>query len=86
MRFVTLLLHPKMGSEIIFNWRGQKSPEPSQPKTSWSLKTLPHSHLQDPTTEFFRKVGIGFVSGTIASIANIPMDVAKSRIQVRFCS
>lgn len=37
--------------------------------------------MQDPTTEFLRKVGIGFVSGTIASIANIPMDVAKSRIQ-----
>lgn len=32
--------------------------------------------------EFIRKVGIGFVSGTIASIANIPIDVAKSRIQV----
>jgi solute carrier family 25 2-oxodicarboxylate transporter 21 len=26
-------------------------------------------------------VGIGFVSGTLASILNIPFDVAKSRIQ-----
>lgn len=40
--------------------------------------------LQDPTKEFFRKIGIGFVSGTIGSIANIPFDVAKSRIQVIF--
>jgi solute carrier family 25 2-oxodicarboxylate transporter 21 len=31
--------------------------------------------------EFFRKVGIGFVSGTLASCVNIPFDVAKSRIQ-----
>nr|CAD7424224.1 unnamed protein product [Timema monikensis] len=36
---------------------------------------------QDPTQEFFRKVGIGFVSGTLASCINIPFDVAKSRIQ-----
>lgn len=33
--------------------------------------------------EFLRKVAIGFTSGTIASIVNIPFDVAKSRIQVR---
>lgn len=32
--------------------------------------------------EFLRKVGIGFVSGTLGSIVNIPFDVAKSRIQV----
>lgn len=32
--------------------------------------------------EFLRKVGIGFLSGTIGSIFNIPIDVAKSRIQV----
>lgn len=37
--------------------------------------------LQDPVQEFFRKVGIGFVSGTLASCVNIPFDVAKSRIQ-----
>lgn len=37
----------------------------------------------DPNFEFMRKVTIGFTSGTIASIANIPLDVAKSRIQVR---
>ncbi|KAG4065697.1 hypothetical protein HA402_012375 [Bradysia odoriphaga] len=36
---------------------------------------------QNPTADFFRKTGIGFASGTIASIANIPFDVAKSRIQ-----
>lgn len=34
--------------------------------------------------EFFRKVAIGFTSGTLASIVNIPFDVAKSRIQVKF--
>lgn len=36
---------------------------------------------EDPTKEFMRKVGIGFMSGSIASVANIPIDVAKSRIQ-----
>uniref|UniRef100_A0A1Q3FD98 Mitochondrial 2-oxodicarboxylate carrier n=1 Tax=Culex tarsalis TaxID=7177 RepID=A0A1Q3FD98_CULTA len=36
---------------------------------------------QDPVKEFFRKVSIGFVSGTLGSIVNIPFDVAKSRIQ-----
>ncbi|XP_019344338.1 mitochondrial 2-oxodicarboxylate carrier isoform X2 [Alligator mississippiensis] len=36
---------------------------------------------KDPTLEFLRKFGIGLVSGTIASIINIPFDVAKSRIQ-----
>ncbi|KAJ8972891.1 hypothetical protein NQ317_008512 [Molorchus minor] len=36
---------------------------------------------KDPLKEFFRKVGIGFVSGTLASCINIPFDVAKSRIQ-----
>jgi solute carrier family 25 (mitochondrial 2-oxodicarboxylate transporter), member 21 len=36
---------------------------------------------QDPTKEFFRKVAIGFVSGTLGSCVNIPFDVAKSRIQ-----
>ncbi|XP_061467661.1 mitochondrial 2-oxodicarboxylate carrier isoform X1 [Rhineura floridana] len=36
---------------------------------------------KDPTMEFLRKFGIGLVSGTIASIVNIPFDVAKSRIQ-----
>lgn len=40
------------------------------------------SRTKDPTLEFFRKIGIGFASGTIGSIANIPFDVAKSRIQV----
>ncbi|XP_040156532.1 mitochondrial 2-oxodicarboxylate carrier [Anopheles arabiensis] len=36
---------------------------------------------KDPVQEFVRKVGIGFVSGTLGSIVNIPFDVAKSRIQ-----
>jgi len=36
---------------------------------------------EDPLQEFLRKVGIGFVSGTLASCVNIPFDVAKSRIQ-----
>ncbi|XP_052866972.1 mitochondrial 2-oxodicarboxylate carrier [Anopheles cruzii] len=31
--------------------------------------------------KFLRKVTIGFVSGTLGSIVNIPFDVAKSRIQ-----
>ncbi|XP_074025881.1 mitochondrial 2-oxodicarboxylate carrier isoform X2 [Leptinotarsa decemlineata] len=31
--------------------------------------------------EFFKKVCIGFVSGSLASCINIPFDVAKSRIQ-----
>ncbi|KAM6393156.1 LOW QUALITY PROTEIN: mitochondrial 2-oxodicarboxylate carrier [Pluvialis apricaria] len=38
-------------------------------------------HDKDPNLEFLRKFGIGLVSGTIASIINIPFDVAKSRIQ-----
>uniref|UniRef100_H3B665 Mitochondrial 2-oxodicarboxylate carrier n=2 Tax=Latimeria chalumnae TaxID=7897 RepID=H3B665_LATCH len=36
---------------------------------------------KDPVLEFVRKFGIGLVSGTIASVVNIPFDVAKSRIQ-----
>ncbi|KAM4853393.1 mitochondrial 2-oxodicarboxylate carrier isoform 2-T2 [Thomomys bottae] len=36
---------------------------------------------EDPIEEFLRKFGIGFLSGTVASIINIPFDVAKSRIQ-----
>ncbi|XP_049768872.1 mitochondrial 2-oxodicarboxylate carrier isoform X2 [Schistocerca cancellata] len=40
---------------------------------------LPEFH--DSVQEFLRKVGIGFVSGTLASCVNIPFDVAKSRIQ-----
>lgn len=36
---------------------------------------------KDPTLEFLRKFGIGFVSGTVGSVFNIPFDVAKSRIQ-----
>lgn len=36
---------------------------------------------EDPVKEFLRKVAIGFVSGTLGSVINIPFDVAKSRIQ-----
>ncbi|XP_023577629.1 mitochondrial 2-oxodicarboxylate carrier isoform X2 [Octodon degus] len=36
---------------------------------------------KDPTLEFLRNFGIGLLSGTIASVINIPFDVAKSRIQ-----
>ncbi|XP_017784447.1 PREDICTED: mitochondrial 2-oxodicarboxylate carrier [Nicrophorus vespilloides] len=39
------------------------------------------TEYKDPYKEFGRKVGIGFVSGTLASCINIPFDVAKSRIQ-----
>ncbi|XP_069494519.1 mitochondrial 2-oxodicarboxylate carrier isoform X2 [Ambystoma mexicanum] len=37
--------------------------------------------IKDPTLEFFRKFAIGLASGTLASVVNIPFDVAKSRIQ-----
>lgn len=36
---------------------------------------------EDSVAEFFRKVAIGFISGTLGSVINIPFDVAKSRIQ-----
>ncbi|KAL6430586.1 hypothetical protein ACFW04_006882 [Cataglyphis niger] len=36
---------------------------------------------KEPWLEFFTKIIIGFVSGSIASCLNIPFDVAKSRIQ-----
>ncbi|XP_074069497.1 mitochondrial 2-oxodicarboxylate carrier isoform X2 [Macrotis lagotis] len=36
---------------------------------------------KDPTLEFGRKFGIGLLSGIMASIINVPFDVAKSRIQ-----
>ncbi|XP_043845316.1 mitochondrial 2-oxodicarboxylate carrier isoform X1 [Dromiciops gliroides] len=36
---------------------------------------------KDPTLEFWRKFGIGLLSGITASVINIPFDVAKSRIQ-----
>uniref|UniRef100_A0A8D0C1L6 Mitochondrial 2-oxodicarboxylate carrier n=1 Tax=Salvator merianae TaxID=96440 RepID=A0A8D0C1L6_SALMN len=46
-----------------------------------SLQANRDAFAEDPTLEFLRKFGIGLVSGTIASIINIPFDVAKSRIQ-----
>ncbi|CAH0625250.1 unnamed protein product [Chrysodeixis includens] len=36
---------------------------------------------KDPILEFSRKFAIGFASGILGSLANIPFDVAKSRIQ-----
>lgn len=36
---------------------------------------------KDPYLEFGRKCAIGFMSGILGSVANIPFDVAKSRIQ-----
>lgn len=36
---------------------------------------------EDSIAEFFRRISIGFVSGTLGSCVNIPFDVAKSRIQ-----
>jgi solute carrier family 25 2-oxodicarboxylate transporter 21 len=46
----------------------------------YSVKDIvPEYH--DPIQEFLRKVAIGFTSGTLGSIINIPFDVAKSRIQ-----
>ncbi len=37
--------------------------------------------MQDPVADIFRRVIIGFISGTLGSCLNIPFDVAKSRIQ-----
>jgi len=37
--------------------------------------------LEDPLHEFGRKFMIGLTAGTLSSLANIPFDVAKSRIQ-----
>lgn len=37
--------------------------------------------FQDPIHEFLKKFAIGFTSGVLGSCANIPFDVAKSRIQ-----
>ncbi|XP_055377458.1 mitochondrial 2-oxodicarboxylate carrier isoform X2 [Condylostylus longicornis] len=45
-----------------------------------SVKDM-YSVNPDPTLEFLKKFCIGFVSGTLASLFNIPFDVAKSRIQ-----
>lgn len=37
----------------------------------------------DPWANLLSRMGVGFCAGTIASIANIPFDVAKSRIQAQ---
>ncbi|KFB53118.1 AGAP002939-PA-like protein [Anopheles sinensis] len=47
----------------------------------YKVQKIVRFHQIDPVQEFLRKVGIGFVSGTLGSIVNIPFDVAKSRIQ-----
>lgn len=36
---------------------------------------------ENPYQEFSKKIGLGFISGSVASCLNIPFDVAKSRIQ-----
>ncbi|XP_051002396.1 mitochondrial 2-oxodicarboxylate carrier isoform X4 [Acomys russatus] len=45
------------------------------------LQVNQNTFTEDPTLEFLRKFGIGFISGTMGSVFNIPFDVAKSRIQ-----
>ncbi|XP_039293264.1 mitochondrial 2-oxodicarboxylate carrier isoform X2 [Nilaparvata lugens] len=37
--------------------------------------------LEDPVHEFMKRVSLGFTAGVFGSLANIPFDVAKSRIQ-----
>ncbi|XP_076442660.1 mitochondrial 2-oxodicarboxylate carrier-like [Babylonia areolata] len=37
--------------------------------------------VKDTTLDFFRRFLIGLCAGTVASVVNIPFDVAKSRIQ-----
>ncbi|XP_075233471.1 mitochondrial 2-oxodicarboxylate carrier isoform X2 [Lycorma delicatula] len=37
--------------------------------------------LEDPLQEFLKKFSVGFTSGVLGSLVNIPFDVAKSRIQ-----
>lgn len=39
------------------------------------------SDKNDPIRDLLKKLTIGFTSGVLGSIANIPFDVAKSRIQ-----
>jgi len=42
---------------------------------------IPQASAKDPKANFLYRFLIGFTAGTLASIANIPFDVAKSRIQ-----
>lgn len=37
--------------------------------------------IQEPTANLAYRFFIGFVAGSVASVVNIPFDVAKSRIQ-----
>lgn len=46
-----------------------------------SVKNIIPEIKDSAAKEFMRKVAIGFVSGTLGSVINIPFDVAKSRIQ-----
>jgi solute carrier family 25 (mitochondrial 2-oxodicarboxylate transporter), member 21 len=46
-----------------------------------SVKEIVPEYKDSAGKEFLRKVAIGFVSGTLGSVINIPFDVAKSRIQ-----
>lgn len=46
-----------------------------------SVKNIVPEYKDSAGKEFLRKVAIGFISGTLGSVINIPFDVAKSRIQ-----
>ncbi|XP_039285483.1 uncharacterized protein LOC120351645 [Nilaparvata lugens] len=47
---------------------------------SQTLRPIP-SLFQDPVHEFMKRVSLGFTAGVFGLLANIPFDVAKSRIQ-----
>jgi solute carrier family 25 2-oxodicarboxylate transporter 21 len=46
-----------------------------------SVKNIVPEYKDSAAKEFMRKVTIGFISGFLGSVINIPFDVAKSRIQ-----
>jgi solute carrier family 25 2-oxodicarboxylate transporter 21 len=46
-----------------------------------SVKNIVPEYKDSDMKEFLRKVTIGFISGFLGSVINIPFDVAKSRIQ-----
>lgn len=46
-----------------------------------SVKNIVPEYKDSAMKEFFRKATLGFISGTLGSVINIPFDVAKSRIQ-----
>uniref|UniRef100_A0A1I7TZJ0 Mitochondrial 2-oxodicarboxylate carrier n=1 Tax=Caenorhabditis tropicalis TaxID=1561998 RepID=A0A1I7TZJ0_9PELO len=46
-----------------------------------SCKEIIPDAKQNPTSNLLGRIGLGFTAGSLASIFNIPFDVAKSRIQ-----